>query len=672
MGRNRLKIARIAGALALSLASLAAGIGHASEATTSGRGFYVAAFRSPITDASRGQLARTGVEIVGYEPDDAYIVSATTREAAAARRLPAIRSVLPVTPARKLGLDISASNLRVDVITSSIDLADHGLVHWVDRTGPLNNISLTVDAAELRALAARPDVLYIEPALERLHTEDEKTAQTAAGNLGDDGRSVPGYLEWLDKVELNGKGITISIVDTGINDSHPDLAGRIVETIDYSEGGIQEAPYDTGGHGTHVAGIAGGSPSGSGPVFADPDGFLYGMGVAPKVKLVNQNLLGFFAPSTGGEDNYIRFRAVAKDAFEAGARVWNASWHTGQGNRAGYLESVRVFDELTRDVLPKTSDSEEFLFVFSAGNAGASGPTVPKEAKNIIAVGSTQSGRGIHWPQSSDPGSVSGFSSVGPTKDGRIFPTVSAPGGNVISTRAIEGSPSLAQSGSCIAPIDGLPYYCQLSGTSMAAPHVTGSAALIQQWWKRAHGGYPSPAMVKALLVNTATDIGVPDIPNHLEGWGRITLDPIFDRKAQLIALDQKTTFHKRGEDHSFSVSSDGKEPLKITLAWSDAPATVGALKVLVNDLDLVVERLDLSASGGVVEVYRGNVFARGESKPGGSADRLNNLENVFLRKPEAGLYRIRVEVANLPGDGVPNNADKTDQDFVLVVSGAS
>lgn len=654
-------------ALALSLASLSAGVVRASDRPPTAEGFYVASFRARVTDASRAELARTGVEIIGYEPVDAYVISATPKELAAVRRVPAIAAVSPLTAERKLGLKLAGGAARVDVITLARDLGVPGTLQALDPTTGLGTVRTTVDAQGLRTLAARPDVLFIEPALEQLQTEDEMTAQTVAGNIGDDKRSVPGYLEWLDGVKLSGKGVTVSVVDSGISEGHPDLADRIVATIDYGEGPVQETPYDTAGHGTHVAGIVGASPSGSGPTYADPDGFLYGMGVAPEVQLVNQNLTGLFAPSTTGDDNYIRFRGVAKDAYEAGARIWNASWHTIQGSRAGYLAPVREFDKLTRDVLPKTSQSEEFLFVFSAGNAGAAGPTVPKEAKNIIAVGSTMSGRGTHWPQTSNPEMISNSSSQGPTKDGRIFPTVAAPGGNVISARAIEGTPSLL----CATPVDGFAYYCQISGTSMAAPHVTGSAALIHEWWKREHGGLPSPAMVKALLVNTATDIGFPDIPNNFEGWGRITLDGIFDRESPPTALDQTTTFRTVNDDFSFSVGSDGKEPLKITLGWSDAPATVGAAKVLVNDLDLVVERITVGPGGTkIVEVYRGNFFKNGASRPGGKPDRLNNLENVYLRKPEAGIYRISISVANLPGDGVPNNSDETDQDFVLVVTG--
>jgi len=666
--------------MALLLAVPASLLGGAVAASPEpDSGFYVVAFERRIDDAGRAGLVRTGADIIGYEPDDSYIVWANNDEAAAAGALGAVDAVTPVPLDRKLAVESGArGSIAVDVVTygpssatiaRSLDaLGDVGRIARLDAHGTLATVTMTIAGERLSDLAARPDVLFIEPAITRLHAEDEKTTQLIAGNIGDDKYSVPGYLEWLDKLKLSGKGIKAAIVDTGINESHPDLAGRIAKTVDYGDGPVQETPYDTGGHGTHVAGIVAGSPSGSGPIYEDPDGFLYGMGVAPQAELINLNLLSFFGPSTGEPDNVPRFVGVTKDAYTAGARMWNASWHTGQGNRAGYLASVRIFDELARDALPKTPKSEEFLFVFSAGNAGASGPTVPKEAKNLIAVGATNSGRGAHYPLTTDPEAIASFSSIGPTKDGRIFPTVSAPGANVISARAIEGTASLL----CATPIDGFVYYCSISGTSMAAPHVTGSAALIHQWWKRSHGALPSPAMVKALLVNSADDVGPPDIPNNFEGWGRVDLGSLFTGRGAPFAVDQSTRFTAPDQRRTYIVAADGKNPLKITLSWSDAPASVGAEKVLVNDLDLVVEPVRFSCSGWKVvgdDIYRGNVFTKGMSKTGGKPDRLNNLENMFLSKA-AGYYRITVRASNLPGDGIPNNSDHTDQDFALVTRG--
>ncbi|MDQ4064571.1 MAG: S8 family serine peptidase [Actinomycetota bacterium] len=662
--RARLRILASFGAAACLLASVAV----PSSASLESRGFYVVSFDGRITDTMHAALEATGAEIVGYEPDDSYVVWAGARELRRSRSVPSVRHVRRISAGDKIGIDrASVRGHTVSLIThsSNVDVLARAVDPMVNVTDTsrideqLSLVAGTISTSDISAIARRPDVLFIEPVSTGFRTEDEKTTQTLAGNLDDERRAVPGYREWLDKMNLSGKGVTVAIVDTGINESHPDLAGRVVKTIDYGTLPVSEASHDTGGHGTHVAGIVAGSPVNSGLTYEDPDGFLYGMGVAPGVQLVNQNYLGLFAEAPGGEsDTHEQLRVLTKDAYNAGARMWNASWTTGEGERAGYLASVRVLDQLSRDALPKTTASEDFLFVFSAGNSGARGATSPKEAKNIIAVGSTASGRGPHWPLESDPDMVSSFSSQGPTSDGRIFPTVSAPGGTVISAR----SPFVP---ACTSPVDGTRYYCAFSGTSMAAPHVTGAAALIHQDWKRS-GERPSPAMVKALLVNSATDIGTPDIPNNFEGWGRVNLANLFGAN-DYAYVDQWLPFARVREADSREVFVEGKRPLKVTLAWSDAAARVGAKKALVNDLDLVVERL---VDGRVVETYRGNVFRKGQSMQGGKADRLNNLENVFVMTPERGYYRIKVVVANLPGDGIPNNSDATDQDFALVMTG--
>ncbi|MEZ5332700.1 MAG: hypothetical protein R2991_11740 [Thermoanaerobaculia bacterium] len=104
----------------------------------------------------------------------------------------------------------------------------------------------------------------------------------------------------------------------------------------------------------------------------------------------------------------------------------------------------------------------------------------------------------------------------------------------------------------------------------------------------------------------------------------------------------------------------DPGQPLRITLAWSDAPGAPGASPALVNDLDLTV------VTDG--QTYRGNVFSAGVSVTGGTADALNNLENVFVPAP-GSTASITVHATAVNGDGVPFSGDTTDQDFVLVCS---
>jgi hypothetical protein len=198
----------------------------------------------------------------------------------------------------------------------------------------------------------------------------------------------------------------------------------------------------------------------------------------------------------------------------------------------------------------------------------------------------------------------------------------------------------------------------------MAAPHVTGAVALITQWWKKSNTEAPSPAMTKALLVNSATDMGTPNIPNDDEGWGRVNLGELFDPGAERVYVDQSVLFTDPGDGAEYTIApADPAKPMKVTAVWTDAPAQAGAEKALVNDLDLKVTAADGTT-------YVGNSFADGRSVTGGAPDGVNNVESVYLHGA-SGTYTVSLSAANLPGDGVPGVGDETDQDFALVISNA-
>src|SRR5204863_4114161 len=103
-------------------------------------------------------------------------------------------------------------------------------------------------------------------------------------------------------------------------------------------------------------------------------------------------------------------------------------------------------------------------------------------------------------------------------------------------------------------------------------------------------------------------------------------------------------------------------KPLRITLAWTDAPGSPAA-NPTVNNLDLQVD------VGG--KTYLGNHFSGALSTEGGSADSLNNLEAVYAPSGASGEFTVRVVAANIVGDGIPGNGDASDQDFALVVYNA-
>jgi subtilisin family serine protease len=581
-----------------------------------------------------------------------------------------VETVRPLTTTEKIHPDLQDRgplHLHAIVLSRALDsmvrdiagVADIVAVRGERRL--LSDVFLSASPQDVARIASNRAVRYVGPAASRPVPLDETGAQINAGNIT--GTSpVVGYEAWLAGLDLNGSGVKVSIVDTGVDSRHPDLAGRVVGKVDYSQSPAGE-PTDIGGHGTHVAGIVGGNAAGVPPVAGrvkDTGGFLYGLGVAPQVQLVDQNAIATTTPKglncSGGWSPPLGWSQLTRDALARGSSIWNASWRTCEGAGAGYLASSASMDALVLDGDPTADGAQPFTMVFAAGNAGGPSTRIeaPSEAKNTIVVGATNNSRAGNITQ------LASFSSRGPAKDGRILPTISAPGAGVVSARAL--TPAV----SCNAPVtDSFGLYASCSGTSMASPHVAGSVALITQWWRRANqGADPSPAMSKALLVNSATDMGPADIPNRNEGWGRVNLGQLFDPSAQRVYVNESVTLTDLGQSHSVNVApADPSKPMKVTLVWTDVPAEAGAEFALVNDLDLEV----IDATG---VSYHGNNFAAGASVGGGGPDHLNNVENVFLSNP-GGTYTVSVGAFNLPGDGSPFSGDQTDQRFALVISNA-
>jgi hypothetical protein len=662
--------------LALVVAGVLFAVALPATASTSSAGAWVrVTFTDRITDVERDAVEAAGLGALQYVPTHSYLAYGSQAAADAAARVPGVASVRPVTPREKVASALGGRSgvVPVAVTAAALDnglsarLAELGTVRG--RFDPLGDgaIAVTealVDAGAARALGTLPQVLSVGLSGRAWETEDEGSAQVLAGNVVE-GQPTPGYESFLAELGIDGSGVTMSVVDDGIDDTHPEFTGR-VQRLTYGPG--TQGPAE--GHGTHVAGIVGGKGATVGPMrVRDGDGLLYGVGVAPGVTLIDQPAIqltntvgptGDFPPEGG-------FEVYTRDAVRAGAVGWNASWTDGGGVGVGYNANAAQLDALTRDADFETGGGQPFTFVFSAGNSGSGGGktsriTSPKEAKNIIAVAASRSHR------AGDVDRVASFSSRGPARDGRVVPTVTAPGETIVSARASTGVLcTLPLSGVNDAPpADGFTLYTGCSGTSMAAPHVAGAVALIHDWWRERNGGADSsPAMDRALLINSATDLGRRDIPNRDEGWGRVNLRALFDPATARVLVDQSVVLTDLDAAHSLTLApADPSRPLRVTVVWTDPAGAVGGEedRALVNDLDLTVTAADGSA-------YRGNNFVKGVSRTGGQADRVNNVENVFLDAP-AGTYQVDVAAFNLPADGAPGG-DETDQDFALVLTNA-
>ena len=615
----------------------------------------------PVRDEWTAQLADAGIQLLQYYPHNAYLVWSDPATMAGLEALPFVRWQGPFHPAYKINSSLQGRGGNI----SNVDVMfyDEGWLETVveefEKFGAVvletypsqpdkafYNAIIEVGANHLEDIARMPPVLWLGYQSPQPILDDEMSSQIVAGNYT---AGVPfvGYQAWLNTVGFDGSGVIWSITDTGVDYQHPDLNTHIVGGHDYP--GCTPVAGEPGndcggGHGTHVSGIVGGDATAG---YADPQGFKYGFGIAPGVSFFAQNSVdngGPWPPAGGWQEH-------SKWAVLGGAVGGNQSWTTGEGTAHGYQASERTHDIMVHDGNFDTATvAEPYIQVFSAGNSGPGSQTLtsPKEAKNIITVASSSNYR------VGNIDTISSFSSRGPAVDGRIKPDITAPGDQIASTRNDTG-------GSCASAIAGTNnMYAYCSGTSMAAPHISGSVVFVTEWWRSFNGGAdPSPAMAKALLVNGTVEMGAADRPNFNEGWGRVHLTNVVNNGANMVYKDQQLIFNNTGESQVIAVGvPDPTKPLRVTLVWADAPGAVGANPALVNNLDLTVQ-----TNG---NTYRGNVFSGGWSTTGGTADIKNNVENAFVQSP-GGDAVITINATAIVGDGVYYTGDTTDQNFALI-----
>jgi hypothetical protein len=619
----------------------------------------------PPKDAWLADLFSRGIDVIQYYPHHTYLVWVEDTGKLGSELPASIRWQGAYHPAYKLSPELDTSSElahtmaaliyndgQVELTVQAVESAGgRVLTSFPARPdGRILHLVVEAKAAVASALAQSRAVIWVEPQSRHLVLGDEMASVIVAGSY-EDGIPRPGYREWLQGQGYDGSGVIWSVVDSGVDPDHPDLS----LSGGYTHGECATIPGDENhlepdGHGTSVAGLLAGTGASG---HADDDGFVYGLGVAPGAAIFSQTLCfkTDFPPQSGWQE-------LSQVAVLAGASGTNNSWRTPD---PGYRTISQVYDYMVRDGNFSTPEvAEEHIIVFLAGNEGPGPGSIlaVAETKNTIVVGATKNYRESLWHDSQlgDIDQVADYSSRGPTQDGRIVPTVVAPGDAVISTINDRGG---VLGGHDLGEPEGL--YGMFAGTSAAAPHVSGAIAVICEWWRDRFATELSPAMAKALLVNSAVDIeGAPPVPNHSEGWGRIHLGNALSPGVPRLLADQTHCFKSSGEVWKLKVKpADPQRPLKVTLAWSDAPAAVGVNPTLVNDLDL---RLETAG-----ETFLGNHFANGWSAPVGTPDTLNNLENIYLVAPVTGIVTITVEAARLAGDGTPNNDDITDQDFALI-----
>jgi hypothetical protein len=673
--------------------AVAGSLNAANVSTLAGQQFLIVQMIGPIKPEWVEWL-KSKAEVISYVPNDAYLVRASQDFAAelatgSVNRPGYVQWSGEYRPESKIapGIVLDSAepiSVTIQIATSAAVAREISAIRGLSDsvTGKpvkvlgFTNLRATVKPEVIAQIAQMSDVIWIEPWLEPRLT-DERQGQIVANNYSGSQLAAPDYLAWLQGYGLaTAPDFIIDIADSGIDQGSLDPA--VIHKVFLNPAGVPRVAYadyvsasgtdgvvnDITGHGTLNASIAGGYDNDSAFPDTDSQGYRFGLGVAPFAQL---GVTKIFDPTFTNPD----ITSMVDTMYGNGARISSNSWGT-PGNT--YTTMSQLYDVAVRDAQPEIRGNQELATVFSSGNGGPNGNIgSPGNAKNVITVGASQGdnpvgtdGCQIGPDQASDPNSIAAFSSGGPVADGRAKPDIVAPGTHIEG--ALSQNWSSGATDIC-GPQDyppGQTLYTWSSGTSQSVPAVSAAAALSRQYFEQTIGAAPSPAMLKAFLLNSATYLtgaGAGDnLPGRNQGWGLLNMGTALDGVPR-VTLDQTHLFTSTGQSFTLQCQiADPNIPVRVTLAWTDAAGTpAGAPEV--NDLDLQV-----TWSG---ETFLGNNFSGNLSVIGGAPDTKNNVESVAFPVGASGNITITVIAANLTGDGVPGNASAIDQDFALVVYNA-
>ncbi|MBL0356140.1 MAG: S8 family serine peptidase [Chitinophagaceae bacterium] len=396
-------------------------------------------------------------------------------------------------------------------------------------------------------------------------------------------------LNAINGKNLNGHGVAVGIGDDADASTHIDFAGRL----------INRSPWVPANHGTHTTGTT----AGAGIIN------VRNRGMAAKATIVSQ----YFSDIIVNAPTYITDYNLV---------VTNNSYHSAADKCAGERE-YNVLSQYGDDQMYNNSKLQH---VFASGNDGAqtcspypgSFGTVKsgwQTAKNILTVGAVRV----------DNYSIATYSSRGPTMDGRIKPEITANGYDVTSTIRNNA-------------------YGPNYGTSMACPAVTGGLALMYERYRQKNAGAdPKSALIKALACNTAEDLGNAG-PDFTYGFGMLNV------RRGVEAIDSNryfiTTIANAGSNtHNFTIPANTRR-VKVMLYWNDVPAASNAATTLVNDLDIVVIEPSFTLHRPLtLNTTPANVNNTATEAP----DHLNNIEQVVIENPAAGVYSANINGFNVP-----------------------
>jgi len=562
------------------------------------RSFRLLGFDHLLSQREWADLASAGIEVLEYIPAQHYLCAIQRNHLRSDLPVPGLVSCFRMEPAFKLSRDLlygNACSREGGLARIAVQFYDHEAM--ASSLNRLDDLGITYSTPG----GGRVDLAYIR-------IDDKQLREVAAlsgvkylgcrPELGEPEDREGRALHRVNMIgsnpakglQLDGSGVRVMVRDDGWVGPHIDFQGRLTN----------DTYNDIGTHGDGVSGVLTGAGNYD-PVVT---------GMAPGAQLFVINYQPDFL------DNTLDYHQ------QQGVVITNSSY--SNGCNAGYTIEAQVVDK-------QLFENRSLLHVFSAGNsnnqdcgygAGNQWGNVTgghKIGKNALTVANLRI-----------DGTLETSSSRGPTQDRRMKPEISARGTNQLST----------------APDNGILVF---GGTSAAAPGIAGVCALLYQAYKQFNqGADPESALIKAAVMNTATDIGTPG-PDYQFGCGVVDA-----YRAYRLLADRR--YHKQvvrhGEryDLPFTIPQ-GTVLAKIMIYWPEPEASLLSSRALINDLDMIVT----GPSGTSHQPWvldpspNAQTLAAGASR---GIDTLNNFEQVSLSAPAPGDYILAID-----GKFIPSNA---------------
>jgi len=433
----------------------------------------------------------------------------------------------------------------------------------------------------------------------------------------------------INNAGYTGSGVTVAVVDTGLNTDHPDLRDNVASGgYDFINGTSLVTDTDsTNFHGTHVAGV----------IAAEKNDF--GMrGVAYDAKILPFAAIGSSAPLTAVRDS-------VNAASAAGAKVMNASYGPGSAAVGLFVSNGAQFlwdEALTEADAYLNAANHGMVLVFAAGNSYSVGnatiaahpmgggflPFI-KPANSAIALGSPGAYR-----YSNDGVTLTTLNADYSALEGKLLAVVAVDENNVIASFSnrcgVAKAWCLAAPGTNIYSTGTGNSYSALDGTSFAAPHVSGALAVLMQLHPEL-----TPTQVVNLLLSTATDLGTAGI-DDIYGNGLVNL------QAALLATGPfsiVTSSNMNGSSFLLSSSSIHSAPaFGNNVANALAATEVGVLDATTRNFTVTLGQQVTTRLTQLDATTALRRFAQNEFRPTIALDDVNSVS--FTAKPKDGLER--------------------------------